>query len=95
MLIGEAPGEIEDSLGLSFQGEIGSLLNKMLLAININRTKYTLPIQLILDHPVIENQQAKKLNVTHFFKRSYFYNKSKNCYLYGQHSNACYYWIEQ
>ena len=39
MLIGEAPGEIEDSLGLSFQGEIGSLLNKMLLAININRDK--------------------------------------------------------
>jgi DNA polymerase len=39
MLIGEAPGEIEDSLGLSFQGEIGSLLNKMLLAININRNK--------------------------------------------------------
>ena len=39
MLIGEAPGEIEDSLGLSFQGEIGSLLNKMLLAININRNR--------------------------------------------------------
>tara|TARA_B100001063_G_C16697012_1_gene520402 strand:- start:384 stop:1103 length:720 start_codon:yes stop_codon:yes gene_type:complete len=35
MLIGEAPGETEDSLGLSFQGEIGSLLKKMLSAIDI------------------------------------------------------------
>ncbi len=39
MLIGEAPGEIEDSSGCSFQGDIGDLLNKMLLAININRDK--------------------------------------------------------
>ena len=37
MLIGEAPGKIEDESGYSFQGDIGSLLNKMLLAININR----------------------------------------------------------
>ena len=36
MLIGESPGEIEDSTGHSFQGEIGSLLKKMLLAINIS-----------------------------------------------------------
>ena len=39
MLIGEAPGEIEDSLGHSFQGEIGSLLKKMLSAINIKIEK--------------------------------------------------------
>ena len=39
MLIGEAPGETEDSLGLSFQGEIGSLLKKMLFAINIKIEK--------------------------------------------------------
>ena len=37
MLIGEAPGKVEDESGYSFQGDIGSLLNKMLLAININR----------------------------------------------------------
>ena len=37
MLIGEAPGDIEDNLGLTFQGEIGSLLEKMLLAINIKK----------------------------------------------------------
>mgnify|MGYP001355037334 FL=1 len=35
MLIGETPGKIEDDTGKAFQGEIGSLLKKMLLAINI------------------------------------------------------------
>ena len=39
MLIGEAPGELEDKTGHSFQGEIGSLLKKMLLAINIDIDK--------------------------------------------------------
>ena len=39
MLIGEAPGELEDNTGNSFQGEIGSLLKKMLLAINIKIDK--------------------------------------------------------
>ena len=39
MLIGETPGEIEDISGHSFQGEIGSLLKKMLLAINIKIEK--------------------------------------------------------
>ena len=37
MLIGEAPGIEEDKTGTSFQGEVGSLLNKMLLAINIRK----------------------------------------------------------
>ena len=43
MLIGEAPGKLEDSTGYSFQGEIGSLLKKMLSAINIqiNKVYYT------------------------------------------------------
>ena len=39
MLIGEAPGKIEDESGFTFQGEIGALLKKMLLAINIKREK--------------------------------------------------------
>ena len=37
MLIGEAPGLLEDNSGLTFQGNIGALLNNMLNAININR----------------------------------------------------------
>ena len=39
MLIGEAPGELEDNSGHSFQGEIGGVLKKMLLAINIKIEK--------------------------------------------------------
>ena len=37
MLIGEAPGIEEEELGVPFRGEVGELLNKMLLAINIKR----------------------------------------------------------
>ena len=37
MLIGEAPGIKEDKSGMPFKGEIGELLNKMLLAIKIKR----------------------------------------------------------
>ncbi len=37
MLIGEAPGEIEDKVGRLFKGESGELLDKMLTAINIKR----------------------------------------------------------
>ncbi len=37
MLIGEAPGIEEDKAGTTFKGEIGELLKKMLIAINIKR----------------------------------------------------------
>ena len=37
MLIGEAPGIEEEKSGLPFQGEVGELINKMLIAINIRR----------------------------------------------------------
>ena len=37
MLIGEAPSAIEDKSGKTFQGEVGTLLDKMLLAIGIKR----------------------------------------------------------
>ena len=37
MLIGEAPGIEEDNTGLTFAGDVGALLNKMLVAINIKR----------------------------------------------------------
>ncbi len=39
MLVGETPGELEDKSGLPFQGDIGTLLNKMLIAINLNPKK--------------------------------------------------------
>ena len=37
MLIGEAPGAEEDKTHITFKGEVGELLNKMLLAIEIKR----------------------------------------------------------
>ena len=37
MLIGEAPGKDEDQQGIPFVGRAGKLLNKMLLAINLQR----------------------------------------------------------
>ena len=37
MLIGEAPGKEEDHAGLTFMGEVGNLLKKMLSAINIQK----------------------------------------------------------
>ena len=37
MLIGEAPGLEEDKTGLTFMGDVGALLKKMLIAINIKK----------------------------------------------------------
>ena len=37
MLVGEAPGINEDSTGLTFVGEVGKLLEKMLIAINLKK----------------------------------------------------------
>ena len=39
MLVGEGPGEKEDQIGKPFIGDAGTLLNKMLKAINIEREK--------------------------------------------------------
>ena len=39
MIIGETPGEAEDDCGFSFQGEVGPLLKKMLLAIDLDINK--------------------------------------------------------
>ena len=39
MLIGDSPGDLEDNSGYSFQGNVGELLKKMLLAINIKKEK--------------------------------------------------------
>ena len=37
MLVGEAPGIEEDNTGLTFSGEVGNLLKKMLIAINLKK----------------------------------------------------------
>ena len=38
MIVGEGPGQKEDELGKPFVGDAGMLLNKMLKAINLDRT---------------------------------------------------------
>ena len=37
MIVGEAPGAEEEKTGKTFQGEVGTLLDKMLLAINLKK----------------------------------------------------------
>ena len=39
MIVGEGPGQKEDEFGKPFVGDAGMLLNKMLMAINIDRNK--------------------------------------------------------
>ena len=39
MIVGEGPGQKEDEIGKPFVGDAGTLLNKMLKAINIERSK--------------------------------------------------------
>ena len=39
MMVGEAPGEKEDNTGHLFQGDMGDLLKKMMMAINIKLEK--------------------------------------------------------
>ena len=60
MLIGETPGEIEDLSGNSFDGEIGSLLKKMLLAINIDREKIYTTYSVNFRPPQTVSPLAKK-----------------------------------
>ena len=39
MIIGETPGELEEKSGKPFQGDVGKLLEKMLIAINIKKER--------------------------------------------------------
>ncbi len=57
MIIGEAPGEIEDQQGEPFVGKAGQLLDKILNAINFNRTDVY--IANILKHRPPKNRDPK------------------------------------
>ena len=61
MLIGEAPGEKEDSSGLSYQGEVGVLLKKMLLAINIKIEKTYLTYSINFKTPEDRKPTAQEI----------------------------------
>ena len=66
MIIGEAPGRMEDVSGKLFQGEVGALLDKMLIAINIKREQvyltYTINFRTPEDRKPI-SQEIKRYSV--------------------------------
>ena len=75
MLIGESPGEAEDLSGLTFQGEVGDLLNKMLMAIDINKKKIYSTYSVNFRPPDDRKpttQEIKRYSI--FFKRAHFYH---------------------
>ena len=61
MLIGEAPGEIEEKSGLCFQGEKGELLDKMLLAIDLKRDKIYLTYSINFRPPADRKPTAQEI----------------------------------
>ena len=66
MVIGEAPGGEEDKSGLAFQGKVGALLNKMLLAINIKRERVYLTYSINFRPPddrKPNNQEIKRYSI--------------------------------
>ena len=64
MIIGESPGSDENNSGLSFQGEAGALLNKMLLAININREKVYLSYS--INYMVPEDRKPTSVEIKRY-----------------------------
>ena len=66
MLVGEAPGFDEESSGLPFQGKVGELLNKMLLAINIKREKIYLSYSVNFRTP--EDRKPTSLEIRRYSK---------------------------
>ena len=66
MLVGEAPGFEEESSGLPFQGKVGELLNKMLIAINIKREKIYLSYSVNFRTP--EDRKPTSLEIKRYSK---------------------------
>mgnify|MGYP003331683115 CR=1 FL=1 len=61
MLIGETPGEAEDNTGDTFQGDVGALLKKMLLAINIKIKKVYLTYSINFRPPEDRKPTAQEI----------------------------------
>ncbi len=61
MLIGEAPGLEEDNSGRLFQGEVGTLLEKMLSAINIKKEKIYLTYSINFKTPEDRKPTAQEI----------------------------------
>ena len=61
MLIGEAPGILEDNSGKPFEGDVGTLLKKMLLAINIKKENIYLTYSINFRPPEDRKPTAKEI----------------------------------
>ena len=64
MLIGEAPGAEEDKSSTTFKGEVGELLNKMLLAIEIKRQNIYCSYAINFRHP--EDRKPTSLEIKRY-----------------------------
>ena len=64
MLVGEGPGEKEDQMGKPFIGDAGTLLNKMLKAINIEREK--IYITNVVNFRPPNNRKPDPLEITRY-----------------------------
>ena len=66
MLIGEAPGNEEDETGSAYKGEVGKLLKKMLIAINVDIKKVYLTYALNFRIP--ENNRPNTQDIKRYSK---------------------------
>ena len=62
MMIGESPGSLETNSGLTFQGDVGILLNKMLSAIDIKREKIYLAYSINFRPPDDRKPTSQEIN---------------------------------
>ena len=63
MLIGEAPGANEDKYGIPFCGQSGKLLDNILLAINIDRTKCYITNTIFWRPPANRRPTAEEISI--------------------------------
>ncbi len=71
MIIGEAPGKEEIDSGQSFQGDSGSLLKKMLIAINIKIEKVYLAYSVNFRPPEDRKPSAQEIKRYSFFLKEH------------------------
>ena len=65
MIVGEGPGANEDALGKPFIGRAGKLLDKMLAAIKLDRTKVY--ITNVVNYRPPENRKPTDIEITRYF----------------------------
>ncbi len=66
MIVGEGPGEKEDEIGKPFAGDTGNLLDKMLSAINLNRTNVY--ITNVINYRPPHDRKPSTAEINHYSK---------------------------